>query len=630
MSHASETAARSSPSAPDAFGGYLNIGMASRWGLLGLLVIATLIVLVQRASPAVVEALSTYSNPSYYRVEAAYLLPPIGLLLLLSLLGFATFVGRLRLSLGFGLASVSLGTVLAVLVADSNTDFATEAGKITIFTTTMLVLCGCGSALNYFSCEVRGRQPRLNQIFWALLTFAFLFAAADEALMIHERLGHLISSGGEASDVASFHAQDAITMFYAVAALAVVSVAGVAIRASRGNGDHIVVFAVAALTYLGSTVLDSADSMLRTPPLAFVDLPHMANTLEEILEFVAAGMFLFGCLLAFLNAPRNEGLTRSIEARIRHWRGASLQLAVATTIALCLALTAAAVLVTPPGGVEFGGPGELALQTFAGARGAPLHPDGMTSSGGRVYVANDAPPSIAALAADSSPETLIGLRAGAHTPESVAVGRDGRIFFTDDSANAVYVIDPRQEGDVATLLSGADGLRSPKGLAIGPDGCLYIADVGASAILRYSAQGQLSVYASALQGIAAPEELAFDSHGNLYVTEDQRRVRKVRPDRTSSIFLGESADFTPEAIAIRNDRIYVTDSVRRAVLEYDLGGRGRALITLPGRLGRTLEGLAVASNGDLWVGLRPTHGIPGAVLRFHARAHQRPRHQRAR
>ena len=600
---------------------YPSFGVASLWGLFALAAIATLLILVLKVSPSVVAILSEYTNPSYERIEAAYLLPPLVFLFLLSLAGFASFLAKLRPMLGFGLLSLSMATVLAVLVSDSNTDFTTEASKITIFTTSVLLFCGLISALNYLSWTYATKPARLSRIFWALLTFAFIFGAADEALMIHERLGRiasmLVSGDGRGAAESSGSLQDDITIIYALGAIAVISTAGIAMRASREKKHHISVFALAAFTYFASTMLDTADRVFHTPPLGMIDLPHMANTVEEILEFVAACLFLFGCLLAFLEASHNARLTRAIEDHVGLWRGRRLQIAVLAALAAFLAVAAVAALRSPPHGLDYNGTPDLAVQAFTGAKGASLHPDGMTSTNGAIYVVNDAPPLITVLDSASGHRTVVDVSHHARTPESIVVASDGRIFFTDDTANAVYVVDRQQ--NVTALLGRDDGLRSPKGLAIGPSGDLFVADIGASAIFRYS-RGKLSIYASSLDGIAVPEELAFDSHGNLYVTEDQRRVRKVMPDRSSSVFLDESRGFTPEAIAIRNDRIYLTDSNRGAVLEYGLGGVGRTLITFPATLGRKLEGVAVADNGDVWVGIRPSHGIPGALLRIHRRA----------
>jgi streptogramin lyase len=580
-----------------------------------LLAILILVLLVREVSPAAVGVLSEYTSPSYYRVEAVYLLPPLVFLFLVSLMGFSAYLSRLRPMLGFGLASVGFATVIAVLVTDSNTDFTTEACKITIFTTTVLVLCGLASGLNYLSWTYAAERARWRRGFWALLTFAFLFAAADEALMIHERLGQALSGGGGAAEGSNLSAQDEITLFYAVAALAVLSAAGLAISAARGARQPIVVLMAGALTYFASTILDSADASLRTPALGLIDLRHMANSTEEILEFAAACLFLFGAVLAFLEAPQNAAFTRTLEGRVARWRGRWLQIGVAACLVAFLAAAGAATLFYPPRAAN-----DVVAQTVTGADGAALHPDGMTSRGGRIYIVNDAPPLITVLDPATGHRTLFPVKDQVGSLESIAVGPDGRIYFSDDSANTVSMVDPDQHGRVTALLGPKDGLRSPKGLAIGPSGDLYIADVGASAILRYSVGRPLSVYASAIDGVDVPEELAFDSMGNLYVTEDQKRVLKIRPDRTSSLFLGEAQDFTPEAIAIRDDRIYVTDSVRRAITEYDLSGRGRVLAAFPNRLGRMLEGVAVADNGDVWAGLRPSHGIPGAVIRIRKHA----------
>lgn len=252
---------------------------------------------------------------------------------------------------------------------------------------------------------------------------------------------------------------------------------------------------------------------------------------------------------------------------------------------------------------------QLGARLVSGPEQAPLHPDGVASARDRIYVVSDHPASLARL----HPGRGAQVTALPHEPESVAVAPDGRVFFSDEGRGEVYEV----IGELAPilLLDRSDGLRNPKGLAVNPQGELFIADAGASAIFRYGGRG-LSIFASSLDGVWTPEEIAFDAHGDLYVTEDQKRVQKLTPDGRMTTFLPARAGFTPEAIAIAGDRIVITDSGQGAVLEYRRDGGGRVLATLPPRLGRALEGVTITPDGAVWVGLRPPMDIPGALLRI--------------
>lgn len=102
-------------------------------------------------------------------------------------------------------------------------------------------------------------------------------------------------------------------------------------------------------------------------------------------------------------------------------------------------------------------------------------------------------------------------------------------------------------------LVGANGMRW------GPDGGLYVAQALGSQISKIDvAAGTVDLISSCGDGLVAPDDLAFDSRGNLYATEvmsDQVSVR--RPDGTRALI----ATNTPAAngITIHDDRIFMSE-----------------------------------------------------------------------
>jgi len=84
-------------------------------------------------------------------------------------------------------------------------------------------------------------------------------------------------------------------------------------------------------------------------------------------------------------------------------------------------------------------------------------------------------------------------------------------------------------------LHGANGLRT------GADGRIYIAQVAGSAVSALDPDSGAIETISGLGGaITAPDDLAFDEAGNLYVTEiTEDRVRVLRPDGSSDIICGD-------------------------------------------------------------------------------------------
>lgn len=94
-----------------------------------------------------------------------------------------------------------------------------------------------------------------------------------------------------------------------------------------------------------------------------------------------------------------------------------------------------------------------------------------------------------------------------------------------------------------------------------------------------------------------PTDIAFDSVGNIYVTEyNNKRVQKFDPDGTSLAVWGISGN--PHGIAIdRNDNVYVADQSGRKVHKFDSNG---ALLTSWDLSGNP-HGIAVDSNGNVYV-----------------------------
>jgi sugar lactone lactonase YvrE len=114
--------------------------------------------------------------------------------------------------------------------------------------------------------------------------------------------------------------------------------------------------------------------------------------------------------------------------------------------------------------------------------------------------------------------------------------------------------------------------------------------------------------------------MAFDEAGNLYVTEEEGvRVVRIAPDGSHVVF-ADAADglMSPEAIAIHQGRVYVTDALAGGVFAFDRDGRGRRIVAF-GPQFRNVEGIAVDATGTLYVGIRNPTPLPSYVLRIRPR-----------
>jgi sugar lactone lactonase YvrE len=261
------------------------------------------------------------------------------------------------------------------------------------------------------------------------------------------------------------------------------------------------------------------------------------------------------------------------------------------------------------------------------------------------------------------------------SPTAVAVDASGNVWVADRLNNRVLQFKPPfSNGQAAAVVLGqpdltsnaqnnggrtASSLASPNGLAIDPSGNVWVADAGANnRVLRYSppftnfmaaslvlgaadfasvTSGLTQNSFSPLGAVGGPGGLAFDSSGNIWVTDDaNNRVLRFNAPFTNgepaSMVLGQ-ANFTsgsaatpptasslnsPSSVAVDSSgSVWVADFGNNRVLKYSspvTNGQAAALVigqtvftssstpTSPSASSlRQPAGVAVDSNGHLWV-----------------------------
>lgn len=228
-------------------------------------------------------------------------------------------------------------------------------------------------------------------------------------------------------------------------------------------------------------------------------------------------------------------------------------------------------------------------------------------------------------------------------PRQLAYGPDGMLYVADQDDHAVRRVAP--DGTVSTVaghanadgshLNGkaghADGTGTaasfdhPNGVAVQADGhALFVADTGNHTIRRVSLpDGAVTTVAgaAATPGFAdgpgatarfrAPEGLAFDHAGNLYVADGgNHRVRVIAPDGTVSTLVGTSAGgwadgpatvavlHTPSGLAFdAAGNLYVSDSDDLRIRWIDLGQASHPVATFAGHgVAGDVDGPAIAAQ----------------------------------
>ncbi len=216
----------------------------------------------------------------------------------------------------------------------------------------------------------------------------------------------------------------------------------------------------------------------------------------------------------------------------------------------------------------------------------------------------------AAFAADEGPagppEGAILIGEGYQFAEGPAIAPDGSLYFTDTRAGKVY----RWDGKGAPKAI-AENTAGGNGLAFDIDGNLYTCQGAGRTVSKVNPDGSLTKFCDAADGapLNQPNDLVFDSHGNLFFTNPGSHskpcVVRVKPDGTANIVASDQQ--YPNGIRISPDSkwLYVCDTAGGSKLwRYPLAdgnlGKGEVFVDF-GRGGP--DGMTVAASGNVYVAL---------------------------
>ena len=326
----------------------------------------------------------------------------------------------------------------------------------------------------------------------------------------------------------------------------------------------------------------------------------------------------------------------------------------------------------------FAGAGLIGSDDGTGSAARFFGPNGVTISGGVLFVADTGNDTVRKVTSGAVVTTLAGFNgslgavdgtgrgARFRLPSGVAVAPNGDAYVADTFNATIRKVTPWGVVTTYAGLAGNSGLvdgtgsaarfSSPTGIAIDSAGTIYVSDVANNAIRQIAAGGVVTTIAGGSSGSAdgtgsaakffAPRAIAVDSGGTtLYVADSNNHtIRKITAGGVVTTFAGQAgapgfvdgtgsaARFNfPNGLAVDSTGIlYVADSANQSIRQVTAAGVVTTLAgggpTNPGWLDATGTaarfsnpvGMAVDSTGILYVSETGSNAIrkiaAGAVV----------------
>ncbi len=253
-------------------------------------------------------------------------------------------------------------------------------------------------------------------------------------------------------------------------------------------------------------------------------------------------------------------------------------------------------------------------------------------SKGLVYVADQKVGAIFIFNTESHETQLIrnGYDAHFNWINGLAIDDDDRLFVSDGKLHHVLIFNAKHEPEGQIT----EGLQDPVGLAIDTENrFLYVVDTQQDQVLVYDADtlkllrrmgtGGKNHYLTTPGDFAAPQDVAVDSDGNVYVSDTlNNRVEIFDADGNFISTFGKNGDgpgyFTrPKGIAVDSDgHVWVADEVQDRLQVFNRDGQlltyiGMAHGNLPGQF-EALVGVAIDKQNHVFT----TEQYPGRLQEF--------------
>jgi virginiamycin B lyase len=190
---------------------------------------------------------------------------------------------------------------------------------------------------------------------------------------------------------------------------------------------------------------------------------------------------------------------------------------------------------------------------------------------GNLWVAEESLGRIARCDVTAGTCTDFALASASSAPDSIALGGDGAMWFTEATGNAIGRID--SSGAVREFAIPTKNAH-PDGIAAAADGSLWFAEGSGMKIGHIATSGTILGEFAPPSGLNGPNNVAIAPDGSVWFTETGgNRVSKLTPSGSTASFTQYSSGLTPggkpAGIAVAMDgRTYFTESATGKIGSY--------------------------------------------------------------
>jgi sugar lactone lactonase YvrE len=241
-------------------------------------------------------------------------------------------------------------------------------------------------------------------------------------------------------------------------------------------------------------------------------------------------------------------------------------------------------------------------------------PDGLRWEEGALYIADEGGSAVRVLK-DGRLVTLAGSRSGLKSPEDLARGADGALYWTDDDAGGLWRLG--SNGKAERRLPAKGPLESTEGLVLAPSGAFLVGGGEAGRIVSLRQDGRTGELPLRIE---KPESMAFDASGNLYIADNRADILYVvTKDGRLHRAIANREGFSPETLHFAGGALLITDSRNGKLHRYTPEDGLATVAVLAGTLGN-VQGVTSDETGSIYLSVQTDlKAKRGTILRLKRR-----------